>query len=49
MDTGEELKIKQLVRSQKTSTVLPKEGTLVCVTENLGTPTEVVFHSQNHD
>ena len=36
MTTGEKLRIKKLVRSQKTGMVLPKEGTLVCVTENLG-------------
>jgi len=34
--TGEKLKLKKPVRSQKTGVVLPKEGTLVCVTENLG-------------
>lgn len=36
MVTGEKLRVKKLVRSQKTGMVLPKEGTLVSVTENLG-------------
>jgi len=36
VDTGEKIKIKKLVRSQKTGMVLPTEGTLVCITENLG-------------
>jgi hypothetical protein len=36
VNTGEKLRIKKLVRSQKTGMVLPNEGTLVCVTENLG-------------
>ncbi len=36
MDTCEKLRIKKLVRSQKTGMILPNEGTLVSVTENLG-------------
>jgi hypothetical protein len=32
VNTGEKLRIKKLVRSQKTGMVLPNEGTLVCVT-----------------
>jgi hypothetical protein len=34
--TGEKLKLKKVVRSQKTGMLLPKEGTLVYITENLG-------------
>jgi hypothetical protein len=33
---GERLKLKKIIRSQKTGMFLPKEGTLVYVTENLG-------------
>ena len=33
---GEKLRIKKVVRSQKTGMILPREGTLVDVTENLG-------------
>jgi hypothetical protein len=36
VDTGTKIRIKNLVRSQKTGMVLPKEGTLVRVSENLG-------------
>jgi hypothetical protein len=36
VNTGEKLRIKKVVRSQKTGIVLPREGTLVCITENLG-------------
>ena len=36
MTTGEKLRIKKVLRSQKTGMVLPREGTLVCITENLG-------------
>jgi hypothetical protein len=36
VNIGEKLRIKKVVRSQKTGMVLPKEGTLACVTENLG-------------
>jgi hypothetical protein len=36
MDTGAKLKLKRMVRSQKTGMFLPKEGTLVYATENFG-------------
>lgn len=36
LPTGEKLRLKRIVRSQKTGMVLPKEGTLVDVTENFG-------------
>ena len=34
--SGEKVKLKKMIRSQKTGMVLPKEGTLVEVTENFG-------------
>jgi len=36
MTTGMKLRLKKIIRSQKTGMFLPKEGTLVSVTENLG-------------
>jgi len=36
VNPGEKLKLRKLVRSRKTGMVLPKKGTLVCITENLG-------------
>jgi hypothetical protein len=36
MNIGTKLRLKKVVRSQKTGMLLPKEGILVCVTENLG-------------
>jgi hypothetical protein len=36
VNTGEKLRLKKIVRSQKTGMFLPKEGTLVYATENLG-------------
>ncbi|HEU4345613.1 MAG TPA: hypothetical protein VFU31_29035 [Candidatus Binatia bacterium] len=36
MTTGVKLRLKKIIRSQKTGMFLPKEGTLVSVTENLG-------------
>jgi hypothetical protein len=36
MKEGERLRLKKIVRSQKTGMFLPKEGTLVYITENLG-------------
>ena len=36
MKKGKKLRLKKIVRSQKTGMFLPKEGTLVYVTENLG-------------
>jgi hypothetical protein len=34
--TGTKLRLEKMVRSPRTGTVLPKEGTLLRVTENLG-------------
>ena len=36
MQTGVKLRLKKIVRSQRTGMFLPKEGTLLRVTENLG-------------
>ncbi|OGF82872.1 hypothetical protein A2924_01550 [Candidatus Giovannonibacteria bacterium RIFCSPLOWO2_01_FULL_44_16] len=36
MKFGETVKTKTVIRSQKTGTLLPKEGTFVRVTESLG-------------
>jgi len=36
MQPGEKLNLTRSIRSAKTGSVLPKEGTLVSVTENLG-------------
>ena len=36
METGIKLNLTKSIRSAKTGMILPKEGTLVSVTENLG-------------
>ena len=36
MQTGEKLKLTRTIRSSKTGMLLPKKGTLVSVTKNLG-------------
>lgn len=36
MQKGEKLNLTRTIRSSKTGMLLPKEGTLVSVTENLG-------------
>jgi hypothetical protein len=36
MQKGEKLNLTKTIRSSKTGMLLPKEGTLVSVTENLG-------------
>jgi hypothetical protein len=36
MQSGEKLNLTRTIRSSKTGIILPKEGTLVSVTENLG-------------
>jgi hypothetical protein len=36
MQTGMKLNLTRTIRSSKTGMILPKEGTLVAVTENLG-------------
>jgi hypothetical protein len=36
MRPGDRLKTSRPIRSQKTGTLLPREGTFVCAVENLG-------------
>jgi hypothetical protein len=36
METGAKLSVTKTIRSSKTGMLLPKQGTLVSVTENLG-------------
>jgi hypothetical protein len=36
METGVKLNVTKIIRSSKTGMLLPREGTLVSVTENLG-------------
>ena len=36
MNTGATLRVKKVVRSQKTGMILPKEGKLVYIAENFG-------------
>jgi hypothetical protein len=36
METGDKLNLTKTIRSAKTGMLLPREGTLVSVTENLG-------------
>jgi hypothetical protein len=36
METGAKLNVTKTIRSSKTGRLLPKQGTLVSVTENLG-------------
>ena len=36
MDTGIRVRLTKMVRSPRSGALLPREGTLVCVTENLG-------------
>jgi hypothetical protein len=36
METGAKLNVTKTIRSSKTGMLLPKQGTLVSVTENLG-------------
>jgi hypothetical protein len=36
MRAGEKLNLTKIIRSSKTGMLLPKEGTLVSITENLG-------------
>ncbi len=36
METGIKLNVTRAIRSSKTGLILPKEGTLLSVTENLG-------------
>ena len=50
MTLGTKVKLRKSIRSQKTGMLLPKEGTLVCVTENLGRKLLLVtFESGNSE
>jgi hypothetical protein len=50
MQPGEKLNLTRTVRSAKTGMLLPKEGTLVSMTENLGrTLLLVKFASGQHE
>ena len=50
METGVKLNVTKTIRSSKTGMLLPKKGTLVSVTENLGrTLLLVKFEDGQHD
>lgn len=50
METGVKLNVTKAIRSQKTGMFLPREGTLVSVTENLGrTLLLVEFEDGQHE
>ncbi len=50
MPAGEKLNLTKLIRSSKTGMLLPKEGILVSITENLGrTLLLVTFEGGQHE
>jgi hypothetical protein len=50
METGVKLNVTKTIRSSKTGMLLPREGTLVSVTENLGrTLLLVEFEDGQHE
>ena len=50
METGIKLNVTKTIRSSKTGLLLPREGTLVSVTENLGrTLLLVEFEERQHE
>ena len=50
METGAKLNVTKTIRSSKTGMLLPRKGTLVSVTENLGrTLLLVEFEDGRHD
>jgi hypothetical protein len=50
METGIKLNLTKIIRSPKTGMLLPREGTLVSVTENLGrTLLLVEFEGGQHE
>ena len=50
METGVKLNVTKTIRSSKTGMLLPREGTLVSVTENLGrTLLLVEFDESQHE
>ena len=48
MRPGEKLNLTRSIRSAKTGSLLPKEGTLVSVTENLGRTLLLVEFARGH-
>ena len=48
MQPGEKLNLTRSIRSAKTGSLLPKEGTLVSVTENLGRTLLLVEFGRGH-
>ena len=48
MQPGEKLNLTRRIRSPKTGSLLPKEGTLVSVTENLGRTLLLVEFARGH-
>jgi hypothetical protein len=48
MQPGEKLNLTRSIRSAKTGSLLPKEGTLVSVTENLGRTLLLVEFARGH-
>lgn len=48
MQPGEKLNLTRSIRSAKTGSLLPKEGTLVSVTENLGRTLLLVEFTRGH-
>jgi hypothetical protein len=50
METGSKLNLTKIIRSPKTGMLVPREGTLVSVTENLGrTLLLVEFEGGQHE
>ena len=48
MQPGKKLNLTRSIRSAKTGSLLPKEGTLVSVTENLGRTLLLVEFARGH-
>jgi len=48
MQAGKKLNLTRSIRSAKTGSLLPKEGTLVSVTENLGRTLLLVEFTRGH-
>jgi len=48
MQAGKKLNLTRSIRSAKTGSLLPKEGTLVSVTENLGRTLLLVEFARGH-
>ncbi len=48
MDTGAKVNLTKTIRSSKTGMLLPREGTLVSITENLGRTLLLVQFENGH-